>query len=190
MARDSRRPARQAASQGRSQYLEPETEDDDDFEMEDAYVPEPTTVRAPPPKRQRRSNTGRQSIYTEPNTDDEFEANDEASQRRPARRTPSSMNRARRVSETSKTSTKARPRERRHGRSRNSTARGVQPLGRPRRVNSQALPEQKSRTFSGLSDNKIPPWASLPVEILKDIFVFGVARENKYLRSSEARCVC
>jgi hypothetical protein len=188
MARDIRRPARQAASQGRSHYLEPDT--DDDFEMEDVYAPETTTVRAPPLKRRRRSNTGRQSVYTEPDTDDEFEAAHESSQRRSVRRTQPSVDRLKRVSATSKATSKARSRDRGHNRSRNSNTRSVQPLGRPRRINSQALPEQKSRVFSGPSDNRIPPWASLPVEILKDIFVFAVARENKYLRSSEARCVC
>jgi hypothetical protein len=187
MARDIRRTARQAASQGRSQYLEPDT--DDDFEMEDVYAPSPIAERAPPTKRQRRSNTGRRSVYTEPNTDDEFEASDESFHHPTATRAPKSTDRSTGVALASKTPARAQRRNRAQNRARTSTTRGIQPLGRPRRANSQAVQEQKSRAFSGPSDNSIPPWASLPVDILKDIFVYSVARENKHLRSPEARCV-
>jgi hypothetical protein len=187
MARDIRRTARQAASQGRSQYLEPDT--DDDFEMEDAHAPSPIAERAPPTKRQRRSNTGRRSVYTEPNTDDEFEASDESFQHPSATRGSETANRSRRVASASRTPARAQRRNRAQNRTRTSTTRGIQPLGQPRRANSQAVQEQKSRAFQGPSDNRIPPWASLPVDILKDIFVYSVVRESKHLRSPEARCV-
>lgn len=45
-------------------------------------------------------------------------------------------------------------------------------IGKPRRPNSKALPEEK-KEFAGVSDNRIPKWTSLPVSILRDIFVYA-----------------
>lgn len=59
-------------------------------------------------------------------------------------------------------------------------------IGKPRRPNSKALSkrtlddkEESAKVFNGPSDGKKPDWSSLPIRILKDIFIFATLPEGE-----------
>lgn len=177
MTQATRRSVRTVSNQSRATYAEPDS--DEDFELGSNVVvsrSRSTSTRGRPAKRQRRSGDGRPAQYVEPNTDDEFEALGEPSPRRATVKAMSSKQRRR------KSAVVTRPRTR----SRANTKQTRMVIGQPRKANGLATVEKRGRVFDGPSDNKIPDWTSVPVNILKDIFVFGAACKDKHLRSPEA----
>lgn len=109
----------------------------------------------------------KRSIYVDPETEDEFEADTEEDYE-PEEPTAPPPKKRKTVSR------KPKPQTRRRVKSKpaNKPLKSVFKVGKPRKPNSKAAPEKK-KEFSGPSDNKIPDWTSLPVDILRDIFIFA-----------------
>jgi hypothetical protein len=122
-ATTKRRSGRQAATRKRSKYVDPESEDD--FMLDDEYLPEsvaPAPATAPAPKR-----------------------------RKVSRKTHRPQTR----SKAAKAKTQTRI------------------IGQSRKPRTTDADNVEARKFKGPSDGKIPDWTSLPLAILRDIFVFA-----------------
>ena len=118
----------------------------------------------------------RASIYYEPDTDDDFgeESNGERDFLPEPRRKKQKLDR------------RSKPQTRSHAQSRKNLPKSSRP-GRPSRSARRKQPSKKTQVlgaplkkkekkvegFTGPSDKKIPAWTSLPIEILRDIFIFA-----------------
>ncbi|KAK4633607.1 uncharacterized protein CLAFUR5_03388 [Fulvia fulva] len=109
----------------------------------------------------------KRSIYVDPETEDEFEADTEEDYE-PEEPTAPPPKKRKTVSRKPKPQTRSRVKSKPATRSMKS----IFKIGKARKPNSKTVPEKK-KEFAGPSDNKIPDWTSLPVDILRDIFIFA-----------------
>jgi hypothetical protein len=131
----------------------------------------------------------KRSIYVDPDTDeDEFELSDDDFQPEP-RPAPEPV----RAPAATRQKTKARP-SRPQTRSKSSVksakerARRPKPIGAPRRRNHTVDAEEAARkkTFQGPSDGQVPAWTSLPLEILRQIFIHASQPLQEQTRDASA----
>ncbi|KAI7651221.1 hypothetical protein KC318_g15866, partial [Hortaea werneckii] len=137
---------------------------------------------APGTKRRsiRQAATRKRSIYFEPDTDDDwdYEAHaEEDFQPDPGPSNPPPQKRRKSAPRTRHITRSKSERERR-----GSKPRKV--VGSKRKANHFSEPPKK--VFSGPSDGKIPDWTSLPVEILRDIFVYASQPLHEQTQASAA----
>ncbi|CAK4032679.1 Hypothetical predicted protein [Lecanosticta acicola] len=125
-------------------------------------------MAAPGTKRRstRQAASRKRSIYVDPETDDEFEAESEE-EFRPVE-PPAPPPKKRKVART----TRHKPQTRSDAAKSKQTVKSMFRVGKPRKPNSKTTTE-KRQDFSGPTDNLIPQWTSLPVNILRDVFVFA-----------------
>ncbi|GAB7365722.1 hypothetical protein MBLNU230_g7060t1 [Neophaeotheca triangularis] len=132
----------------------------------------------------RQATTRKRSLYQEVDTDDELEADSEddfqpASRRERFQDSPQPPLKKQRT-----TKRVAKPQTRSVAAKTKSKPARRAAIGAPRRARktpSEAADAQ--RKFTGPSDGRIPPWATLPVNIQRDIFVF--ASQPLHERGSE-----
>lgn len=117
----------------------------------------------------RQAAVRKRSMYAEPETDDEFEMDDEADYE-PEREMPSAPPPKKR-----KTTARHKPQTRSRAKSKpaNKSVRTTFKIGKARRANSSKDVAASKKEFSGPSDHRIPNWTSLPVDLLRDIFIFA-----------------
>ncbi|KAI7481440.1 hypothetical protein KC351_g6418 [Hortaea werneckii] len=137
---------------------------------------------APGTKRRsiRQAATRKRSIYFEPDTDDDwdYEAHaEEEFQPDPGPSNPPAHKRRKSAPRTRHITRSKSERERR-----SSKPRKV--VGSKRKANHLSEPPKKA--FSGPSDGKVPDWTSLPVEILRDIFVYASQPLHEQTQASAA----
>lgn len=119
----------------------------------------------------------RRSVYLDPETDDEFEA-DRDDDYQPADlvdvvQEPALKKR--------KASNRRQPQTRsKAAKTRQTTLKRVFSVGKARQPNK----EEAKRTFDGPSDGKIPKWTSLPHAILKQIFTYAAGDTQTWVRAS------
>ena len=130
---------------------------------------------ADPSKRRsvRQAVSRKRSVYVDPDTDDDFEANLDVEP--PAEGPRPSSSKRRKTKPRPKPTTRSRAKRRR-----------PLVLGQPRKANTKEIPVTK-KEFSGPSDYRVPPWTSLPLNILRDIFVF--ASQPLHEETAESRYV-
>ncbi|KAK4580287.1 hypothetical protein LTR86_000490 [Recurvomyces mirabilis] len=173
------RPTRQATKR----YVEPDSDD----ESEDEAVVEPAHTSGRPAQRSSRSSgrLTRQTAtsYAEPDSDPDVD--DEAGyvpvappQAQQAARTP--------PRKRQKLQPRPRPQTRTTRRDKGkgvvkSVLRGI---GKKRRWNTVSAPPKQA--FTGSSDKKIPDWSSLPINILRDIFIFASQPMHEQTRIASA----
>jgi hypothetical protein len=138
------------------------------------------TVMATKRRSGRQAATRKRSKYVEPDTDDDFEA-DEASDDGEADYVPDPQHAAA-SSSVSAPAPKKRKITRRPQRpqTRSKVAKTktkpksqTRIIGHTRKPNTATAEKVEPGVFKGPSDDKIPEWTSLPVGILRDIFVFA-----------------
>lgn len=117
----------------------------------------------------RQQTTRKRSIYVDPDTEDDFEIESEDEDFRTeepvAAAAPPRKKRktARHIPQTrSKAKTKT-----------TRTVKSVFKIAKPRRPNSSKMAPQEKKEFDGPSDHRIPDWTSLPVDILRDVFIYA-----------------
>ncbi|TKA83064.1 hypothetical protein B0A55_00920 [Friedmanniomyces simplex] len=132
--------------------------------------------------RQAVSRISKRSIYVDPDTDDDDFAVDVAGEYAPEALAPQSPPPKRQ---------KTAPRTRHQTRSK-SVGKGkavakpsLKGVGKKRRLNTLGTPPAK-KEFKGPSDGKIPDWASLPINVLRDIFVYASQPLHEQTRTSSA----
>lgn len=150
-----------------------------------SYAP-PTMAARPMEARRskRQATTRKRSLYQEVDTDDELEADSEADfEPQPRRPQPKeSPQPPRKKQRTTKRVTK--PQTRSTAAKRKSKSPGKTVIGaarKGRKATGESADAQNK--FTGPSDGRLPPWATLPVDILRDIFVF--ASQPLHERDSE-----
>ena len=127
----------------------------------------------------------KRSVYYEPETEDDYDLNieedaeDRGLQRKAVSRTNASPKKKRKQ-KPGRTSTRSETHRRVQSRSAQSRPQpGERPQRRQRKRRFCELPvtpmkkEEEQAGFSGSSDGVLPDWTSLPIEILRDIFVFA-----------------
>lgn len=124
---------------------------------------------APGTKRRstRQAASRKRSIYLDPETDDDFEADSEEEFQ--PEEPPAPAPKKRKITKASR----HKPQTRSKAAKSKQTVRSVFKVGKPRRPNSKSESEEKKQSFSGPTDNRTPQWTSLPLSILRDVFVFA-----------------
>ncbi|KAF2168127.1 hypothetical protein M409DRAFT_65641 [Zasmidium cellare ATCC 36951] len=118
----------------------------------------------------RQAAVRKRSIYAEPDTDDDFEVDSEADyEPEPDVEETAPPPKKRKVTTRHKPQTRSRAKSK----PANKTVRSVFKIGKPRKANSSKDVAASKKEFAGPSDHRIPKWASLPVDILRDIFIFA-----------------
>ncbi|KAK4962640.1 hypothetical protein LTR10_000267 [Elasticomyces elasticus] len=88
--------------------------------------------------------------------------------------------------EPPRTRQKTAPRTRHQTRSKSiSKPAATRKVGAKRRPNTLHTPPSP-KTFKGASDNKVPDWTSLPIDILRDIFIFASQPLHEQTRTAAA----
>lgn len=139
-------------------------------------------------KRRSSRQVAKRSIYAEPETDDEdfdFEYSrrqhsieDDEYHTDPLPPAPKRQ----------RTSTRRKPQTRSNAKSTQQSLKSAFNVGKPRKPNSKSRShdvKEDDKIFSGPSDGTIPDWKTLPINILRDIFIFatlpaddGIVRSN------------
>ena len=130
----------------------------------------------------RQAVTRKRSVYAEPDTDDDFDYHEDEGEPEPEptiAQPPPHPSRKRQRRNVKQTRPRTRPQTRssknttsKSSRSRVAVAKTVaKAVGKRRKPSSQE--ETTKREFSGPSDNVIPAWTSLPVEILRMVFDYA-----------------
>jgi len=134
------------------------------------YIPVTAMASAGTKRRSvRQAATRKRSVYVDPDTDDDFEAEGEDDYEpdpEPAQAPPQKRHKG-----APRTRHITRSKSTIRSRSKSVAKPGLKGVGRKRRWNF--LNEAPKKEFKGPSDGKIPDWALLPVEILRDIFVYA-----------------
>ncbi|KJY02388.1 hypothetical protein TI39_contig55g00003 [Zymoseptoria brevis] len=128
----------------------------------------------------RQAATRRRSIYAEPETDDDFDAgseHDEYHDEGEGEELPDAPPPKKR-----KTNTRHRPQTR--SKAKHSVKSSFR-IGKPRRMNSKSMDAEEKKVDIP-SDNKIPDWTLLPVDILRDIFIFASTPIHDQIQASNA----
>ncbi|KAK3672860.1 hypothetical protein LTR78_007213 [Recurvomyces mirabilis] len=168
------RPIRQATKR----YVEPDSDD----ESEDEGVVEPAQRSSRSSGRLTRQTA---TSYAEPDSDDDVD--DEAEfvpvappqlQHRQEARAPPRKRR--------KVQARPRPQTRlmRGDKGKAAVKSVLRGIGKKRRWNTVGAPPKQA--FTGPSDKKIPDWASLPINILRDIFIFASQPVHEQTRTASA----
>ncbi|KAK5729349.1 hypothetical protein LTR17_012074 [Elasticomyces elasticus] len=90
------------------------------------------------------------------------------------------------IAEPSRKRQKTAPRTRHQTRSKSiSKPAATRKAGAKRRPNNLHTPPSP-KTFKGPSDNKVPDWTSLPIDILKDIFIYASSPIHEQTRTAAA----
>lgn len=118
----------------------------------------------------RQAAVRKRSIYFEPETDDDFEIDSEADyEPEPEQEAFASPPKKRKVAIRHKPQTRSRAKSK----STNKTVRSVFKIGKPRKANSSKDVATSRKEFTCPSDHRIPKWTTLPLDILRDIFIFA-----------------
>nr|POE93038.1 hypothetical protein CFP56_64145 [Quercus suber] len=127
----------------------------------------------------RQAATRKRSRYAEPDTDDSFDESEVGVEENYASRINSTqatqiparkkVKRTRKLHH--KPQTRSRTTETSKSKSTRSNRTTIKSFGSVRKANVQH--ESSSKTFKGPSDNKSPRWTSLPIAILRDIFIYA-----------------
>lgn len=151
-------------------------------------------------RRSARQLAGRKrSIYYEPDTDEElynfdqpesgdddeqgvFTPEPEAGPSRPQR--PKKKRRIQRLPQR-ETRLKVKSKERWHNRRKDAKPRKTKKYSLARPPPTPSKKKAEKMAFRGPSDGKIPDWTSLPIEILRDIFIFASQPMHPMLESNE-----
>lgn len=113
----------------------------------------------------------KRSVYVEPETDDDFDAeSDGEADFEPQQSQPPPRKRQ-------KTAIRPKPNTRSRGSAKSTDRPGavrrvITTVGKPRKPNSHGE-ANKGKIFTGPSDGKIPAWTSLPLDILREIFIYA-----------------
>jgi hypothetical protein len=143
----------------------------------------PNMARAATTRRSgRQAATRKRSLYVDPDTDDDFQASDGEAAYSPdplhaAAPTPTrAPTRASAQGPVTKKRKVTRKTQRPQTRSKAATARPktqTRIVGHARKPRTTTTEKLEAGKYTGPSDGKIPEWTSLPLAILRDIFVFA-----------------
>lgn len=124
----------------------------------------------------RQAATRKRSIYLDPETDDDFEADSEddfqpepqaeVAQQEPARKKRKTAHR--------KPQTRSKA-----AKTKQTSLKRVLKIGKPLKPRSDIV---KKTVFDGPSDHKIPRWTDLPIDILRQIFIYAATPFHDYTR--------
>ena len=162
-----RRSTRQLAGRKRSIYAEPDSEDDlidmeDASEGEDDYTPAVDAAELSQPRssrKKRRVDYRSDGDHAQPAPTQEFKRQRRRIARRPK---PQTRGKEKRMPKIER---RRGPKKKKHGSSKAIAAVGKQ---------------SQSRVFAGPSDGVVPPWTTLPLELLRDIFIFASQPTHEY----------
>ncbi|USW50126.1 Putative leucine-rich repeat domain superfamily [Septoria linicola] len=126
----------------------------------------------------RQAATRRRSVYLDPETDDDFEADSDEDAYQPVdiievAQEPAPKKRKLSVRRKPQTRSKA-------AKTRQTSLKRVFKVGKVRKPNAEPV----SKVFTGPSDGKIPKWAELPHNVLKQIFVYAAGDTQTWVRAS------
>lgn len=128
----------------------------------------------------RQAATRKRSVYVDPDTDDDdFEAageDDFQPDPEPVRPPPQKRQRV-----AARTKHVTRSKSVSQGKSKAAKP-GLKAVGRRRRWNT--INETPRKEYKGPSDGRIPAWTTLPIEILRDIFIFASQPLHEHSRTS------
>lgn len=142
-------------------------------------------------KRRSSRQVAKRSIYAEPETDDEDFEFEYGRRQHSIPDDEYHMDPIPPAPKRQKTSTRRKPQTRSAVQGTQQSLKSAFKIGKPRKPNSKSVRHQshevkeENKIFHGPSDGKIPDWASLPIDILRDIFIFatlpaddGIVRSN------------
>ncbi|KAK5109210.1 hypothetical protein LTR62_007192 [Meristemomyces frigidus] len=176
----SSRPPRRSTTQARKRYAELDTDDeseDDDAEFEPEHASPRRTATATLRSTRRQSwRTVRREVELD---GDERQADEEARQLRRAARPP--------ARKRQKTSRRSQPQGRGKtnlDKSKKIAKLSLSNIGKKRRWNTAGATPK--REFTGPSDGMKPDWTSLPISVLRDMFIFASRPVHEQTRVASA----
>ncbi|EMC96549.1 hypothetical protein BAUCODRAFT_70750 [Baudoinia panamericana UAMH 10762] len=131
-------------------------------------------------RRSTRQAATKRSIYTEPDSDDDYDLEQDAeAEYEPEQPLSLPFKRAKTVPRTRHvTRSKSTPA------TRTAAKAVVKAVGRPRRRNTAGEPLKKE--FTGPSDRRIPDWTSLPIDILREVLAYASLPRHEQTRTASA----
>jgi hypothetical protein len=127
----------------------------------------------------RQATTRKRSIYAEPETDDDFAAGSGPDE---------TYNNVEEEEAVSAPAPKKRKTARHRPQTRSTAKSSIKSsfqVGKPRKANGKSMNAEEMKIVIP-SDNKIPDWTSLPVDILRDIFIFASTPIHDQIQASNA----
>lgn len=131
----------------------------------------------------RQAASRKRSIYAEPDTDDDFELADGSEtqfEALPLRNVSNAHKRRKATRSRPLTRSKASSRVKSVPRSRGKK-RNIWALGKARKPRTSE--DTNNVQFDGPSDHRIPPWTTLPITILREIFGYALCANNDHTQT-------